>query len=159
MANSNPGLIARQVASPAQWNGFFTGKLDGDAGTASNLTLTGSVLLPTLQTSVSYASDVLAAAGGVAIGQMYRNGSALRIRQSYVAGLIDTITTSESWTGVVAGNFAAAWTTTAATASTLTGVGRGILARADTLATLESLTFAFSGVSSFSGDFSTDFGH
>lgn len=43
-------------------------------------TLYGSVLLPSLQASTTYANDAAAAAGGVAVGQFYRNGSVVQIR-------------------------------------------------------------------------------
>ena len=44
------------------------------------ITSTGGFLLPSLQASTSYANDTAAAAGGVAIGQLYRNGSVVQIR-------------------------------------------------------------------------------
>jgi hypothetical protein len=42
----------------------------------------GGVTLPGLKASTSYANDAAAATGGVAVGQLYRNGSALQIRIS-----------------------------------------------------------------------------
>lgn len=38
------------------------------------------VLVPWLPTSTSYANDTLAASGGIAIGQLYRNGSVTQVR-------------------------------------------------------------------------------
>lgn len=40
------------------------------------------IYMPSLQASTSYADDAAAAAGGVAIGQLYRNGSVVQIRIS-----------------------------------------------------------------------------
>jgi hypothetical protein len=42
----------------------------------------GAVTLPSLKSSASYANDTAAAAGGVAVGQLYRNGSIVQIRVS-----------------------------------------------------------------------------
>jgi hypothetical protein len=50
-------------------------------GTALSISrATGAVSLAALAASTSYASDAAAAAGGVAIGQLYRNGSAVMVR-------------------------------------------------------------------------------
>jgi hypothetical protein len=38
--------------------------------------------LPGLKASTSYANDAAAATGGVAVGQLYRNGSVIQIRIS-----------------------------------------------------------------------------
>jgi hypothetical protein len=57
------------------WNG---GALVGNAFTVLNAT--GAVQMPLLQASASFASDAAAAAGGVAVGQLYRNGSAVQVR-------------------------------------------------------------------------------
>jgi len=48
----------------------------------ASLTITGTAptLLPALQASASYANDAAAATGGVAVGQLYRNGSTVMIR-------------------------------------------------------------------------------
>jgi hypothetical protein len=56
-----------------------------DAGTFqgnvfSLIRATGAILTPALAASTSYTSDAAAAAGGVAIGQLYRNGSAVMVR-------------------------------------------------------------------------------
>ncbi len=80
--NGNPGLIPLQTPTASQWNGYFTAKTDAEAGIADNPTLTGAVLLTTLQASTSYANDAAAATGGVAIGQLYRNGNIVQIRLS-----------------------------------------------------------------------------
>jgi len=40
----------------------------------------GAVMFPVLASSTSYASDAAAAAGGVAVGQLYRNASAVMVR-------------------------------------------------------------------------------
>jgi hypothetical protein len=80
MANGNPGFVFGQTPTAAQWNAPFTAKTDAEAGTADNATLTGATLAPTVQASASYANDAAAAIGGVAIGQLYRNGSTLMIR-------------------------------------------------------------------------------
>ena len=42
----------------------------------------GAVTLPALKTSASYSNDAAAATGGVAVGQLYRNGSVVQIRIS-----------------------------------------------------------------------------
>jgi hypothetical protein len=51
-------------------------------GVSSNGTLvkSGNISLPVLAASTSYANDTAAAVGGVAIGQLYRNGSVVQIR-------------------------------------------------------------------------------
>jgi len=41
---------------------------------------TASIASAVLQASASYANDAAAAAGGVAVGQLYRNGSVIQIR-------------------------------------------------------------------------------
>jgi len=56
-------------------------------GTTSATFTTDSIILlkiisTTLSSSTSYANDVAAAAGGVAVGQFYRNGSVVQIRVS-----------------------------------------------------------------------------
>ena len=43
---------------------------------------TGAFTTLAMQTGASYASDAAAASGGVAVGQLYRNGSALQVRVS-----------------------------------------------------------------------------
>lgn len=50
--------------------------------TTSTLQLIGKLLAPTLQGTTTYADDTAAAAGGVAIGQLYRNGSVVQMRIS-----------------------------------------------------------------------------
>ena len=80
MPNSNPGFVFGQAPTASQWNAPFTGKVDAEAGTADNLTLTSAILAATLQASASYANDAAAAVGGVAVGQFYRNGNAVMIR-------------------------------------------------------------------------------
>jgi hypothetical protein len=82
MANGNPGFTFGQIPTPAQWNALFTTKVDAEAGTADNLTLTSATLASTLQASASYANDAAAAIGGVAVGQFYRNGNVVMIRMS-----------------------------------------------------------------------------
>ena len=42
----------------------------------------GKMTMPALQASTTYANDAAAATGGVAVGQIYRNGSAVQIRVS-----------------------------------------------------------------------------
>ncbi len=56
-------------------------------GTTSATLTTDSIIVlkiisTTLSGSTSYANDVAAAAGGVAVGQFYRNGSVVQIRVS-----------------------------------------------------------------------------
>ena len=46
------------------------------------LLLPTSLFFPVLQASASYANDAAAAAGGVQIGYLYRNGSVVQIRVS-----------------------------------------------------------------------------
>ena len=48
----------------------------------NNNTFNYNFVLPALQASTSYANDTTAAAGGVAVGQLYRNGSVVQIRVS-----------------------------------------------------------------------------
>jgi hypothetical protein len=49
---------------------------------SGNLNLPGNLSLPGLRSSASYANDAAAATGGVAVGQLYRNGSVVQIRIS-----------------------------------------------------------------------------
>ena len=42
--------------------------------------IVGNFISATLAASTSYANDTAAAAGGVVVGQFYRNGSVLQIR-------------------------------------------------------------------------------
>jgi len=46
------------------------------------LVKSGNISFPVLAASTSYANDSAAASGGVAIGQLYRNGSVVQIRVS-----------------------------------------------------------------------------
>ena len=59
-----------------RWND--AGAFQGNA--LSLIRATGAVLLPALAASTTYANDAAAAAGGVAVGQLYRNGSAVMCR-------------------------------------------------------------------------------
>lgn len=62
------------------------GYLKVNGSTAATLTTDSVILIKiistTLSGSTSYANDVAAAAGGVAVGQFYRNGSVVQIRVS-----------------------------------------------------------------------------
>jgi hypothetical protein len=60
--------VTTLTATTATVSGVFTGA--------------GSVLLSALQASTTYADDAAAAIGGVAVGQLYRNGSVVQIRIS-----------------------------------------------------------------------------
>lgn len=55
----------------------WTAGADVSVGTGSN-----DIYMPSLQASTSYVDDAAAAAGGVAVGQLYRNGSVVQIRIS-----------------------------------------------------------------------------
>ena len=69
-------------ADPSLAQGYI--KVNGT--TAATLTATSATLLkvlsPTLAASTTYANDAAAATGGVAVGEFYRNGSAVNIRVS-----------------------------------------------------------------------------
>jgi hypothetical protein len=156
MSGSNPNFVAHEVPTVAQWNGFFTAKVDASNGVADNLTLTGAILAPSIQASTSYASDISAAGGGVAVGQLYRNGSIIQIRQSYVFAPADTVVTSEILTASLAGNFSVAVAVVAATTDNLTSLGRGLPVQTDSATATDSLTIL--PPDPFSSDFSTDFG-
>lgn len=52
----------------------------GAASFPWSVVYTASIISAVLQSSTSYANDTAAAAGGVALGQFYRNGSAVQIR-------------------------------------------------------------------------------
>jgi hypothetical protein len=82
MPNGNPGFVPLQVPTATQWNGYFTACVSAEAGVADNPTLTGAVVMSTLAASTSYANDAAAAAGGVALNQLYRNGNFVLIRLS-----------------------------------------------------------------------------
>ena len=62
------------------------GYLKVNGSTSTTFTTDSVVLLKiistTLSGSTSYANDVAAAAGGVVVGQFYRNGSVVQIRVS-----------------------------------------------------------------------------
>jgi hypothetical protein len=61
-------------------------RLKNDADNATLLVaaefdmVTGRIKFPTLPGSTSYANDAAAAAGGVAVGELYRNGSVVQVR-------------------------------------------------------------------------------
>lgn len=57
---------------------------NGNVNTSDALTVlsTNNLAAPTLQASSSYANDAAAAAGGVPVGGLYRNGSVVQIRIS-----------------------------------------------------------------------------
>ena len=61
-----------------RWND--AGAFQGNA--LSLIRATGAVLMPALQLSTTYANDAAAAVGGVAVGQLYRSGSAVQVRVS-----------------------------------------------------------------------------
>ena len=79
---SSPGFVTGQVPTATQWNGYFAGKADATGGTIDTPTVTGAILMTTLAASTSYANDAAAAAGGVALYQLYRNGNLVQIRLS-----------------------------------------------------------------------------
>lgn len=62
------------------------GYLKVNGSTAATLTTTSTIFPKIVSTilagSTSYANDVAAAAGGVAVGEFYRNGSIVQIRVS-----------------------------------------------------------------------------
>ena len=62
------------------------GYIKVNGSTAATLTTTSTIFPKIVSTilagSTSYANDVAAAAGGVAVGEFYRNGSIVQIRVS-----------------------------------------------------------------------------
>jgi hypothetical protein len=82
---TNGALIQAKVAS--NWSGtahpttlnFYTSPLLSNV-LAMQIDPNGNVLLPTLPATTSYANDSAAATGGVAVGQLYRNGSVVQVR-------------------------------------------------------------------------------
>lgn len=52
------------------------------SATAITYTAAGAAIMSVLRSSTTYANDAAAAGGGVAVGQLYRNGSAVQIRVS-----------------------------------------------------------------------------
>ena len=60
-------------ATPNPWNNYLIG--------SNNPPVTGgSISLTALAAMPSYTNDAAAAAGGIAVGQMYRNGNLLQVR-------------------------------------------------------------------------------
>jgi hypothetical protein len=49
-------------------------------GVLPSTTIATRTVMPALQTSTTFANDAAAAAGGVAVGQLYRSGSAVMVR-------------------------------------------------------------------------------
>ena len=84
---TNGALIRATVAS--NWSGtahpttlnFYTSPLLSNV-LAMQIDPNQNVLLPTMPATTSYANDGAAAAGGVAVGQLYRNGSVVQVRVS-----------------------------------------------------------------------------
>ena len=62
-------------ATPNPWNNYLVGAAVPTV-TSANISLAALAALPT------YANDAAAAAGGVPIGAMYRNGNFLMVRLS-----------------------------------------------------------------------------
>lgn len=67
---------------------YFTGShavtgslvVSGSLITTGSFSASGSMILPTVSQSLNFADDTAAAAGGVPLGGVYRNGSFLQIR-------------------------------------------------------------------------------
>ena len=85
-AGTPSGPLISMVASNALTS---VGRLQLEAGNGWTFSLPSTLTqtfyspqtaLPALRSSASYASDAAAAAGGVAVGQLYRNGSAVMVR-------------------------------------------------------------------------------
>jgi hypothetical protein len=74
---------AAEGGSNAGSNFAIASQTDAGGNLMTPLTITrstGNVQLPTLQASTTYANDAAAASGGVPVGGLYRNGSAVQIR-------------------------------------------------------------------------------
>jgi hypothetical protein len=67
---------------------YFTGShavtgsqiISGSLIVTGSSSFSGSVILPMVSQSLNFANDTLAAAGGVPLGGLYRNGSFIQIR-------------------------------------------------------------------------------
>lgn len=67
---------------------YFTGShavtgsqiISGSLAITGSLSVSGSIVLPMVSQSLNFANDTLAAAGGVPLGGLYRNGSFIQIR-------------------------------------------------------------------------------
>ena len=83
-----PRLAAAQDPAVKQWSDRIATAIEqafGDIARTTNaygstVTLPLAVISTALQGGSSYANDTAAAAGGVALGQWYRNGSVLQMR-------------------------------------------------------------------------------
>ena len=64
---SNPNWITGYVPPASEWNSLWGGKMD-------------TTVFQTLAAGPSYADDIAAAAGGVGIGDPYRNGNFIMVR-------------------------------------------------------------------------------
>lgn len=69
MSGSNPNWQFGYVPPPSEWNSWWSTKAD-----------VNNMVLATLASGPSYANDAAAAAGGVPIGGVYRNGNFVMIR-------------------------------------------------------------------------------
>ena len=67
---------------------YFTGShavtgsqiISGSLAITGSLSVSGSIVLQMVSQSLNFANDTLAAAGGVPLGGLYRNGSFIQIR-------------------------------------------------------------------------------
>lgn len=83
--SDTPGGVSLQggAATAGNVNGgdvALAGGTPSGTGKAGKIQLNSAILAAALQSSTSYANDAAASAGGVAVGQFYRNGSAVSIR-------------------------------------------------------------------------------
>jgi hypothetical protein len=74
-----PLLVGDTRQTAVAWVSFWQGAAD-EASAALALATVASALGATLAASVSYASDAAAAAGGIAVGGLYRSGSVVCVR-------------------------------------------------------------------------------
>jgi len=81
--DENAITIGRFNAVPTQNSIFVLGNGTGLATPVNAIEVTKAdshIVLPVLQSSASYSDDTAAAAGGVPIGGLYRNGNVVQIR-------------------------------------------------------------------------------
>ena len=79
---SDTMIVGKFNANPSSTSAFVVG-VGASAGARKNsieVQENGYIKLPQLQASASYANDAAAAAGGVPVGALYRNGSIVQIR-------------------------------------------------------------------------------
>jgi hypothetical protein len=73
--------VVNEAGIPA-WGGRLVLQIQAAFGSVSSSLATLSGVPSVLASSTSYANDAAAAAGGVKVGQYYRNGSVVQVRVS-----------------------------------------------------------------------------